>query len=169
MRETCLQGFANNKGADQPAHSRSPISAFVIRLLGTRYERNLNFLASLCRRAGWFESHIVRNPKDKFCRVEAQLAAYQLANVCFTAPPFHQLICPVVKASIYFKSRWYARIQGRGAGVSYPRSWTNHKNIGFLSNTVRIPRKITKQPSYNVAFNVGPSSARQRNAIKNPF
>ena len=31
--KTCLQGFANNKGADQPAHSRSLISAFVFRLL----------------------------------------------------------------------------------------------------------------------------------------
>ena len=29
----CLRWFANNKGADQPAHPRSLISAFVIRLL----------------------------------------------------------------------------------------------------------------------------------------
>ena len=32
-RETCLRGFANNTGADQPAHPRSLISAFVIRLM----------------------------------------------------------------------------------------------------------------------------------------
>ena len=31
--KTCLQGFANNKDADQPAHSRCLISNFVIRLL----------------------------------------------------------------------------------------------------------------------------------------
>ena len=31
--KTCLQGFANNTGADQPAHQRSLISAFVIRFL----------------------------------------------------------------------------------------------------------------------------------------
>ena len=31
--KTCLRGFANKKGADQPAHPRSLISAFVIRLL----------------------------------------------------------------------------------------------------------------------------------------
>ena len=31
--KTCLRGFANNKGADQPARPRSLISAFVIRLL----------------------------------------------------------------------------------------------------------------------------------------
>ena len=29
LQKTCLQGFANNKGADQPAHMRSLISAFV--------------------------------------------------------------------------------------------------------------------------------------------
>ena len=31
--KTCLRGFANSKGADQPAHLRSLINAFVIRLL----------------------------------------------------------------------------------------------------------------------------------------
>ena len=30
-QKTCLRGFANNKGSDQPAHPRSLISAFVIR------------------------------------------------------------------------------------------------------------------------------------------
>ena len=39
----------------------------------------------------------------------------------------------------------------------------NHKNIGFLSNTGPDPLKypIATKP----AFNVGPSSARQRNTI----
>ena len=31
--KTCLRGFANNTGADQPAHALSLISAFVIRFL----------------------------------------------------------------------------------------------------------------------------------------
>ena len=31
--KTCLRRFANNTGADQPAHARSLISAFVIRVL----------------------------------------------------------------------------------------------------------------------------------------
>ena len=31
--KTCLQGFANNTGTDQPAHPRSMNSAFVIRFL----------------------------------------------------------------------------------------------------------------------------------------
>ena len=32
-KKTCLRVFANNTGADQPAHPRSLISAFVIRIL----------------------------------------------------------------------------------------------------------------------------------------
>ena len=32
-QKTCLWRFANNKGADQPAHPHSLISAFVIRLM----------------------------------------------------------------------------------------------------------------------------------------
>ena len=39
--KTCLRRpkFANNKGADQPAHPRSLISAFVIRLLESTISR----------------------------------------------------------------------------------------------------------------------------------
>ena len=33
FEKTCLRWFANNIGADQPAHPRSLISAFVIRFL----------------------------------------------------------------------------------------------------------------------------------------
>ena len=32
-KKTCLQRFADNKGAGQPAHPRSLISAFVIRFV----------------------------------------------------------------------------------------------------------------------------------------
>ena len=37
------------------------------------YKRNFNFLASLCGWTGWFESHYVGNPEDKFSRVAAQI------------------------------------------------------------------------------------------------
>ena len=47
------KGFANNKGTDQPAHSRRLISAFVNRILES-IKRNFS-LASLCRRGDWFE------------------------------------------------------------------------------------------------------------------
>ena len=32
-KKTCLMSYANNKGAVQPAHPRSPISAVVVRCL----------------------------------------------------------------------------------------------------------------------------------------
>ena len=37
--KTCLRGFANNKGADQPAHLRSLISTFVVHLLESTISR----------------------------------------------------------------------------------------------------------------------------------
>ena len=37
--KTCLQGFANNTAADQPAHPCSLISAFVIRFLKSAIAR----------------------------------------------------------------------------------------------------------------------------------
>ena len=41
LEKTCLRGFANNKGADQPAHPRSLISDFVIRFLENIIYENL--------------------------------------------------------------------------------------------------------------------------------
>ena len=51
--KTCLQRIVNNKGADQPAHPRRLISAFVIHFLKSTISRLAtskisNFLASLC-------------------------------------------------------------------------------------------------------------------------
>ena len=51
--KTCLRGFTNNKGADQPAHTRSLITAFVVHLmesimLSPFYKQNFNVLACLC-------------------------------------------------------------------------------------------------------------------------
>ena len=50
-----------------------------------------------------------------------------------------------------------------GTGGPDPPPLKNHKNIGFLSNTGPDPLKIHK--ATKPAFNVGPSSARQRNAF----
>ena len=79
MPETLSLGFANNKGTDQSAHSRSLISAFVICFL--EYI-NLNllqaifyfiFLASRCSRRDRFESCFVGKPEDGFSRVKTHL------------------------------------------------------------------------------------------------
>ena len=70
--------YANNKGADQPAHPRSLISAFVVRCLDSIIsvdsiaEISKLWLASVAVQAGlclaWSET-----PEDTFCRVVAQL------------------------------------------------------------------------------------------------
>ena len=72
MRENLPLGFATNKGADQPAHSRSLISAFVIRLLeniiyklATR-EISIFLLVSV---AGY---DLIGNCEDRFSRDSAQ-------------------------------------------------------------------------------------------------
>ena len=51
---------------------------------------------------------------------------------------------------------------GGGTGGSDP-PLKNHKNLGFLSNTGLDPLKNHK--ATKPEFNVGPSSARQQNAI----
>ena len=72
----CLMSYANNKGADQPAHPRSLISTFVFRCLDSIVsldsiaEISRLKLASVAAQAGlclaWSET-----PKDTFYRVVA--------------------------------------------------------------------------------------------------
>ena len=74
----CLMSFANNKGADQPAHPCSLISAFVVRCLdsiislGSIAEVSRLQLASMAAQAGlclaWSET-----PEDTFSHAEAHL------------------------------------------------------------------------------------------------
>ena len=74
----CLMSYANNKGADQTAHSRSLISAFVVRCLDSIIsldsiaEISRLWLASVAAQAGlgviWSET-----PEDTFCRVVAHI------------------------------------------------------------------------------------------------
>ena len=68
---------ANNKGADQPAHPRRLISAFVVRCLDSIIPlvsiRNFKPLPSFCDCAGRYESTLVANPEDRFSRAEAEI------------------------------------------------------------------------------------------------
>ena len=56
--KSCLWGFASNKGADQPAHARRLISAFVIRLLESMIslfassEISIFYLVSVAKETG---------------------------------------------------------------------------------------------------------------------
>ena len=59
----CFMSYANNKGADQPAHPRSLIGAFVVRCLDRFYSRNFKTLASLCGCPGRYVSGLVGNSR----------------------------------------------------------------------------------------------------------
>ena len=74
----CLMSYANNKGADQPAHPHSLISTFVVCCLDSIISLDSTAkisrlqLASVAAEAGlclaWSET-----PKDTFCRVMAHI------------------------------------------------------------------------------------------------
>ena len=76
----CFMSYANNKGADQTAHPRSLISAFVIRCLDSIISlesiAEISRLASFCGCAGRFESGWSETPKDTFCRVVTHMISY---------------------------------------------------------------------------------------------
>ena len=71
FKKICLWWFANNKGADQPAHPRSLISAFVIHLLESikfkldTSEISIFYVVSVAEQAGLGMS-ISETPKTGF-------------------------------------------------------------------------------------------------------
>ena len=79
----CLMAYANNKGADQPAHPRSLISAFVVRCLDSEMSLvsvtkiSSLMLASVAAQAGWSLTWS-ETPEDKFSHGEAQVSFCQL-------------------------------------------------------------------------------------------
>ena len=91
----CLMSYANNKGADQPAHPRSLISTFVVRCLDsiisldTIAEISRLWLVSVTEQAGlclaWSET-----PEDTFCHDEAQI------TTCFS------MTCPLLTSKPRF-------------------------------------------------------------------
>ena len=66
---------------------------------------------------------------------------------------------------IEIKCTCHARIQRGEDRGSIPPPPENQKNIGFFSNTGPDSLTNHKAMCTKPAFNVGPSSARQRNAI----
>ena len=79
--------YANNKGADQPAHSRSLISAFAVRCLDSIIsldsiaEISRLYLASVAAQAGFCLTWS-QTPEDTFCRVVAYLQSLPLYRCC---------------------------------------------------------------------------------------
>ena len=70
--KTCLMPYANNKGADQPAHPRSLISTFVVRCLDSMIcvlaiSKVSRFcLASVAKQAGLNVTRL-KSPKTRVC------------------------------------------------------------------------------------------------------
>ena len=76
-KKTCLRGSTNNTGADQPAFTRSLISAFVIRSLESSISKRASSeitIFQLVSVAGETGLSLVfnGNPEDRFSRDEAQ-------------------------------------------------------------------------------------------------
>ena len=75
--ENLFMPYVNNKGADQHAHPRNLISAFVVRWLGSIIpilaKSKISRLASCCSWAGRYESYLVANAKDRFSHDVAHL------------------------------------------------------------------------------------------------
>ena len=76
--KTCLMPYANNKGADQPAHPHSLISTFVVRCLDSMIcilaisKVSRLQLASVAEHAGWNLAWW-KIPEDTFSRDVAQM------------------------------------------------------------------------------------------------
>ena len=93
----CLRSYANNKGADQPAHARSLFSGFVFRCfdsiisLDSIAEISRIQLASVVAQASlclaWSET-----PEDTFWRVVAHIDLEEISDISFSCCPFHRHI-----------------------------------------------------------------------------
>ena len=73
QEKMCLMSYANNKGADQPAHPRSLISAFVVRCLDSLMSViSVIKLASVAEQAS-LSLTSSDPPEDTFSHGEAQM------------------------------------------------------------------------------------------------
>ena len=113
--------------------------------------------------------------KNTHLSLSLYLWIYRKYTKCRTKADAHNKIC-FQYISISVDIVWsHARIQRVGQGVRTPppppqhthTHLKNHKNIEFLSNTGPDPLKFSK--TTKPAFNVGSSSACQRNAILRRF
>ena len=84
--KTCLRAFANKKGADQPAHLCSLISAFVFRLLESIISRHTKSVISMFKLVSVAEQAglniiLSETPKTDFLMLQPNCNTYVL-NQC---------------------------------------------------------------------------------------
>ena len=82
--------YANNKGADHPAHPRSLISAFVVRCLDgiiplDSISEISSYRPNFCGYVDRFEFNLVANPEDRFSPDEAQGLNVALSMILISA------------------------------------------------------------------------------------
>ena len=99
--------FANNKGADQPAHSRSLISAFVIRFLESIIYRLATNKISVFYLVSVDDETGLSLPEDKFCRDEAQLCFFCILSRSKSLLPDNSFKCLI---STQFLSHCFVNI-----------------------------------------------------------
>ena len=102
--------LCEQQGTDQPAHSQSLISTFIVCCLDSiiplvSFIRNFKTLTSFCGCAGRFVSYLVANPEDRFSCDKAHVAYLRFCLKTRTA-------CTSMNSS---KSTW---IQGLAHGLA---------------------------------------------------
>ena len=107
-KKTCLRGFVNKKGADQPAHPRSLISAFVIHFLESNIfnlakdEFSHFYLVSVAEETG-LKLVLMETPKTGFLVTRPILYYFyitDLSTACLFCPG-SLLVCSIVTVSFH--------------------------------------------------------------------
>ena len=87
--EGCKQQRCRADCASAQSDQRLCFSLFGKYHIQTCNKRNFNFLANLCSRVGWFESHFVGNPEDRFSRVPTRIYNNGTKDKTFAKYPSH--------------------------------------------------------------------------------
>ena len=140
--ENLFMPYANNKGADQTAHPRSLISAFVVRCLDSIIsilaESKISRLASFWNWAARFESHLVGNPEDRFSRDMAELLFRQS-----TTKPINVHVLPAKPQislcvhTVWSKALLYAGRSFGSAIIWAPsKDWSDYGYAGWSESSL---------------------------------
>ena len=110
--ENLFMQYANNKGADQPAHPRSLISTFVVHWLDSIiplsfYIQNFKLLPSFCGCAGQFESTLVTNTEDRFSRDKAHIILQLSSNTHLIVSLWGHPITYLIHIWAQMSKDWY--------------------------------------------------------------
>ena len=131
--KTCLRWFANSKGADQPAHTRSLTSAFVIRFL----ESIISRLATSEIQAG-LNITSLETPKTGFQAMRPIYSRLSLTQLCITQ--YYDLTRPDGQVPV-FSPIYYCN--------STTFIWTTAKSIKLITRYKNLVPLINFSVFYN--------------------